>query len=419
MRWQSRPKSRCTDLITGLVLGFIPLVSAKAEVPSFMGLGSLSTIYPASIARSISPDGSVVVGNSRNDSDFNEGFQWTADNGMLRLGFLTGDSRHSFPLNVSNQGSVIVGFASATDPNANFEAFRWTENDGMMGLGHLPGATWSSSSRAVSGDGSVIVGSSASVGSAIKCFRWAQDTGMIDMGYLPGGNSKCDATGVSADGSVIVGYSFSGLGQEAFRWTSANGMIGIGDLAGGVFTSAALAVSGDGAVIVGEGASDLGEEAMRWTETTGMVGLGDLPGGAYDSVAYATSSDGSVVVGYGSTALGQEAFIWDQNAGIRRLHDVLAEDFGLDLTGWFLGPAFGISADGQTIVGSGTDESGSGGAWIAHIPEPSTLLLAMPYYLGLCLQQHFRRNLARRTALRLVPNCMRAADSLGQSRLRL
>ena len=76
--------------------------------------------------------------------------------------------------------------------------------------------------------------------------------------------------------------------------------------------------------------------------------------------------------------MGDEAFIWDTANGIKSLKDVLINDCGLDLTGWTLSAARGISDDGSTIAGYGYNPDGYEEAWIATIPEPATLL-----FLGL------------------------------------
>jgi len=93
-----------------------------------------------------------------------------------------------------------------------------------------------------------------------------------------------------------------------------------------------------------------------------------LPGEG--SVAAAVSGDGSVVVGYASG----RPFIWDATNGMRDLSQVLTS-LGVDLTGWTLTSPTDISADGSTIVGSGTNPSGQQEAWLAFIPEPSTAWL--------------------------------------------
>ena len=149
------------------------------------------------------------------------------------------------------------------------------------------------------------------------------------------------------------------------------------DLDGGLY-SYAEAVSADGAVIVGDGESSPGRQAFRWTGEGGMVGLGDLPGGDFRSFARDVSADGSIVVGLSHTGqgpTGNEAFIWDQAHGMRNLRDVLVDEFGLDLGGWTLLTAQGISAEGERIVGIAANPQGDHEAWIAQIPEPGTLVL--------------------------------------------
>ena len=68
---------------------------------------------------------------------------------------------------------------------------------------------------------------------------------------------------------------------------------------------------------------------------------------------------------------------------MRDLADVLTHDYGLNLSGWTLNDATGVSADGTTIVGDGTDPNGNTAAWIATIPEPTTGLLVQAGVLGL------------------------------------
>ncbi len=75
-----------------------------------------------------------------------------------------------------------------------------------------------------------------------------------------------------------------------------------------------------------------------------------------------------MVVGYGSSATGQEAILWDPVNGMQRLQAVLEDQLGLDLTGWTLTVAVGISDDGNTIVGYGINPDGFTEAFIAFIP---------------------------------------------------
>jgi probable HAF family extracellular repeat protein len=233
----------------------------------------------------------------------------------------------------------------------------------MVGLGDLVGGSFESGATAVSSDGLVVVGFGTSA-NGMEAFRWTAATGMVGLGDLGGGGFSSIARGVSADGSVVVGNGTSANGIEAFRWTAAENMVGLGDLAGGGFRSIATAVSANGAVIVGVGQSANGDEAFRWTAAGGMVGLGDLPGGTFQSSAIAVNADGSVIVGAGFTATGQQAMRWTAPSGMQSI-PVLLQSANVDLTGWTLTAATGVSADGMTIIGDGTSGSGQQ-AWIAR-----------------------------------------------------
>lgn len=206
---------------------------------------------------------------------------------------------------------------------------------------------------------------------------------MTGLGDLPGGEFRSEALGVSADGSVVVGRGYSTLAEhEPFRWTQATGMVGLGGLPGYNRGGFAYGVSADGSIVVGYAIGDgITGEAFRWTQAGGMVGLGDFPGGDTSSIAYGISDDGKIIVGRGATGTigpegaGQRAFIWTEDWGFRDLKDVLVNDFGMNLTGWTLSEAVGISRDGQNIVGYGYNPSGQREGWLAHIPEPSACVL--------------------------------------------
>ena len=116
------------------------------------------------------------------------------------------------------------------------------------------------------------------------------------------------------------------------------------------------------------------------------------PGGAFFSDAWDASFDGSVIVGESASAFGVEAFIWTPSTGMRALKDLLETEYGLDLTGWTLTSARGISADGRTIVGEGINPLGFDEAWIATVPEPSTLMLTAVAMVGLAAYAARRRS---------------------------
>jgi probable HAF family extracellular repeat protein len=355
--------------------GVVVEVRARAEsnpspspVATFTPLGNVD-----SRADAVSGDGSVVVGSGSEGA-----FRWTASEGMDWLGGLPGDSSgHVEPEAVSANGAVVAGTSSDN------RAVRWTASGGMVALSELP-----SQGEGISADGSVVVGHfrGASPSAENEAFRWTASGGLVGLGTLSGGVGSAGFTGsyawdVSADGAVVVGDSESASGLQAFRWTASGGMVGLGDLPGGPFHSTATATSCDASVVVGVSASDPSHsddpesgEAFRWTASGGMVGLGTLgpdSNSAYgESHAWAVSCDGSIVVGSSLTSTGQRVvFIWDATRGMRNLQEVLTHDFGLDLTGWVLKSASGLSADGLTIVGTGFNPSGDGEAWVVTLPH--------------------------------------------------
>jgi probable HAF family extracellular repeat protein len=280
---------------------------------------------------------------------------------MIGLGDLPGGIFDSGALDVSANGSVIVGFGAIED--WHFEGFRWTAEEGMLGLGDLAGGPFWSDASAISAEGSTIVGFSRS-GSGTQAFRWTAEEGMIGLGDLPGGGSISYALGISADGSTIVGYAHSYLQWEAFRWTAEGGMIGLGILPG-QFRSVALDVSGDGSVIVGRST----DRAFRWTTEDGIMALESSSSGVSPREAWGISRDGNCIVGHARSSSGVTAFMWTEEGGTESIQDVLTRDFGLDLTGWKLTKASDISDDGLAIVGVGINPDGYEEAWMAIISE--------------------------------------------------
>jgi probable HAF family extracellular repeat protein len=359
----------------------------------FIPLGDLPGGEISSHASAISGDGTTVVGASspyRPYIDFPDAIRWSEEEGLVNLQTVPLErGPMSLATSASLDGGVIVG-TMRHDPvgsNSYSEPFRWTASEGIVGLGYLDdGDTPVGSAGDVSADGKVIVGGSSSANGHSEAFFWTSGEGLVGLGDLPGGEFSSTATGISADGSVVVGVGTSEQGIEAFRWTASAGMVPLGDLPGGFFGSGADAISGDGSTIVGSGRSVLSGgalEAFRWTDALGMQALGDLPGGDFYSAARATSYDGTIVLGFGSSAAGTMAFVWDEAQGMRDLQEVLTahHDLGNAMAGWQLSSASGISDDGLSLVGWGSNPDGNTEAWLVRLdrpltaPEPGTLTL--------------------------------------------
>jgi probable HAF family extracellular repeat protein len=364
-------------------------INSVARAASFTRLGYLPN-NGSSFASDISADGSTVVG-----SGDNQGFIWTQSTGMRALDFLSG-ANYGETTGVSADGTTVVGFNgydTAPGEPTRFQGFRWTEATGTLGLGTIPGSD-SSAAQGTSADGSIVVGEL--FGGNREGFRWTA-AGMTGLGYLSdanlsGANFSRAAT-LSDNGQFIAGTS--GINDtagniyafEATRWNSTGDSESLGLLPDHI-GSEAFGISADGSTVVGYSQDSNGLlEAFRWSQTTGVMdGLGRLTGSTFGSLAWDVSADGSTVVGYADDADRGYAFIWTPDNGLQTMQQILT-DAGIDLTGWQLKSATGISNNGRKIVGYGTNPDGNTEAWLADLdgsPEavPTPALLPGLFTIG-------------------------------------
>ncbi len=316
---------------------------AVAAQPVFTALGTLPGASESE-AWGVSADGRVVTGHS----DW-RAFRW--ENGVMeRMEGLVPDGS-SMGLAISDDGSVIGGFAQASEGN---RPCRW-RGDVVDAL-PIDADSASGIVQGVNADGSVMVGRTF-WGAA----RW--DDGVLTL--LPDGRVN-STRAVSDDGSVVGGTGHVGHmtgGPQALLWRDGVPSA-LGILPGGELSSVAD-VSSDGSVATGYG----GTEAFVWTEESGMVSIGDLPGGDVFSIAWAISSDGSIVVGGSAIEGGYGAFVWSAGIGMRSLQSVVEDDLGLPLDGWQLTLAMNLSRDARFIVGRGTNPEGFTEAWHLEVPD--------------------------------------------------
>jgi probable HAF family extracellular repeat protein len=330
-------------------LAFLSLAAPGHAEPVFQGLGFIPNAN-SSQAYAVSADGSVVVGASGPQVSVPgvfvpRPFRWK-DGVMEKLG--PGAGGHGFAFDVSGNGSVVVGELGS-------EAFRW-EAGALAALGDLPGGGFYSSARGVSRDGRVVVGHGATAYADQEAFRW--EAGVMEaLGFLNAYDDYSIAHAVSSNG-VIVGEArgfYQGYAYvDAFRFDA-----GVMEEISGpnVDPGPASDVNPDGSAIVGLG--------FRWID--GTIESIFFPHSS--SQAFGVSDDGSIAVGgtFASSGSSPQAVIWGASRIGRALQDVLEDDYGLDLGGWNLREARGISADGRTIVGSGINPSGQYEAWIVRL----------------------------------------------------
>lgn len=337
--------------------------------------------------KALSADGSVVVGVG-SGSWGSGAFRWTAASGFVALDTPPGGTNATANA-VSADGGVVVG--TFTNTLGVQEAFRWTAQSGMVGLGDLTGEGYHSTANAVSADGGVIVGSSFNpyepgpnyITSATRdeVFRWTAADGMVGIG-VPGIYGSSWANAVSADGNVIVGLfndSFD-WGDKGYYWSAEGGWINFGD------TVWPLALSADGSTVVGLAHCNYPScptQSFRWIVGQGIVPIPNIDP-YHLTEAYGVSADGAVVVGLSKCDQRPfffnpycdhppEAMVWTESAGTQRLLDVLLAGGASGLDGVNLSVATAISANGQWIVGNGSE--GVFLANLAPVPIPAAAWL--------------------------------------------
>jgi hypothetical protein len=102
------------------------------------------------------------------------------------------------------------------------------------------------------------------------------------------------------------------------------------------------ALTPDGKVAVGLSRNATSVEAIRWTEAGGTVGLG-MPPGATSTDAFGVSTDGNTIVGGGEGADGNGfAWMWSPSGGMQMLATP---------EGYVEAQANGVSGDGTIVVG--------------------------------------------------------------------
>ena len=297
---------------------------------------------------------------------------------------------------VSADGTCVVGWALVriSRPDGSVGGYqrviRWTAAQGLQNIGGSTivdpsnGIVNSGAGRAVNANGSVIVGDGGGICGYSESFRWTQATGTQSLGTFPG-NDMCGShvtvMGLSLDGLVAVGQN----NRRAYRWTLGGGMIDLGNLTNHTWRMAfAKSISYDGTTIVGSwGVNAAGHiaQAFRWRDGVGMENLGSLDGLGIepaDGGRISVSADGSVVVGTSYTSEGiVRPFLWTSEIGMVNLQTYLPA-IGVDLTGWSLCYATGISADGRTIIGNACMSPASTSGFIITLPAvlPACLTLS-------------------------------------------
>ncbi len=358
---------------TVVTCALLTLCAGALGNAQFQGIGDLKGGDFLSRAEGVSANGKYVVGSSVSGVNlFNNpivrAVRWSEEEGLVNLGNLNPSAFFPSALAraISDDGELATGITSTTGNN---QAFTWTPREGMVSIGGLNSPTNFSFGYDVTPDGTQITGTSLAGGFDAGAFIWTEKSGVV-------GVPMWTAVASSNDGQIIAGH-YSNPFRAVTYTLGDQTAVELGSLPSGVSSSAAD-ISADGTIVVGQadtlpslqGGDAIGEFVQQgyiWRAETGMVPLPTLPGSNGDA-PQAVSADGKVVVGYAATNDGQQAVIWREGEGVELLHDVLVSVYDLDLTGWTLQRATGISDDASTIVGWGINPDGNTEGFVARLP---------------------------------------------------
>lgn len=348
---------RLVRLLSCLCTGILVLTSVSlSQVLIDITPASPTTALPTAV----SADGSVVVGTCSASGIGN--WRWTKGQ-LLSLGLGS-----SFDVGLSGDGGTALAFA-------NPSSYRWTPSQvevlplfGSSPVDQISIATGSSN------NGSTIVGYSAGFGA--RAIVWKVHATGISTVYqldpfLPFVNT---ANAVSADGRRVAGtVSESSNNFSVCLWDldDAGNLIGRTILTPGSSLTFAddLSISADGGTVTGMVVVSGKQRAYRWNAAEGIQFLApdDTQGWPQG-----LSGDGQMIVGShmfptsepgNPTGQVDRAFLWTASTGVVDLN-VYLPTLGVSLGDWTLRSATGISADGRTIVGVGSNSSGVGRGWI-------------------------------------------------------
>jgi uncharacterized membrane protein len=279
--------------------------------------------------------------------------------GLYELGELASTSPFfshftSQALGVSGDGRVVVGSGKLWLNVPDFpwiydeEAFR-SEDGAMTSMAPLITDHDRSIARAANHDGTLITGFLNRHGSSPDWdggFVWDWLGGTATwLGDLPGGSTWSTGDAISDDGTVIAGHSVDAINSRAIRWDAGlpPSMTALGT---GFDYSFAYGVSGDGAKIVGfqlEPSPSPHEVARCWSGLA-MIDLASPPGD-FGTLAWGISADGSTIVGRSRQSSGVVATRWNGCSTVASV-----ELLGT-APGHLESEANDASVDGGTVVG--------------------------------------------------------------------
>ncbi|MBN1267308.1 MAG: hypothetical protein JXA25_17590 [Anaerolineales bacterium] len=379
------------------------------DVTSFIPLGDFEGGDFASQANAISKDGTTVVGISANDYG-HVAFRWTEEEGMLSLGYMQfpeSDSHEAYSLavDVSENGTIVIGLKKIAGLDTTFNAFIWTEENGSDSLDmffalQLRPYSWANAITTYN-DSIFITGSSE--GSSIPSYAG------IDAFVINSGSA-----GILKEIRWLISSGFYNAVREegvyCFELPSAivrneNSLIVIGTETCSLHTLPGCGLDIQQSVEIQpefEGVTSIYAKAIGFKAIMPMNTLPnvepdwivdvipDLPGGREVLEPNDMSEDGSVIVGYSET--GPEIEIDEDADCIPSMQTPTKEAFRWSFeTGTVSigsGEAFAVTNDGNTIVGMTQGFLPGDGGRAPGYPDPSSAFIWKESLGQISLQQY-------------------------------
>jgi len=277
------------------------------------------------------------------------------------FGFSVADAQ----LTVMATGNYTVGGISdngiVSMQTSGGDIFKWDAVNGMVQIGALTNGYPAAGRTLISSDGTKI-GSTATNAvtgfNEISTYNVATSTWTNQGGLVPTGwdGSVSSTWGMTPNGNTIVGLGWITAGSaHAVKWNAQNGVVDLGSMIPGS-SSRANAINTDGTVIVGwQDEFDGTRSGAKWVngvESFIKDSNGDNVGEAGD-----VSADGNTIIGTGYP----EPYVWNNVSGLTYITHPNSSAF-------FRGGATGISANGQIVIGffrpfPGPPMTGEGFIW--------------------------------------------------------
>jgi hypothetical protein len=222
--------------------------------------------------------------------------------------------------------------------------YKWNASGGLVQIGSISNGYPAAGRTIVSNDGTKI---SSSVTNAATGFNeistydvatatWVNRGGLVPTGW---DGSVSSTWGMTANGNTIVGLGFlTAANAHAVKWDEVNGMVDLGSIVQGR-SSRANAINASGTVIVGwQDESNGTRSGAKWQD--GMESFITDNNGNNVGEAGGISADGNTVIG----SANPNPYVWNAVSGLTYITHPNAS-FS------FKGGATGISADGTKVIG--------------------------------------------------------------------